>query len=211
MTLAETRAATASPVCVPTTLPFKPFRQGKLDHLCGLYALINGLRRARHGHYAVNEAADQEVFKTMVEALDGHCRPSELLCQCLSAAAFEICLQALQASLLAEQGLHLTAIWPLRDRQMMDIAEIADLVRAHLARYGTSAVLQFMTPSHIHWTVIDVVTYDRLIFADSAWFTSQPIADCQSGDAWELREGHLSFEELLLLEVAPVRDQPARS
>jgi hypothetical protein len=48
----------------------EPFGQGSFDKLCGLLAVINGIRLARHGYAPVSKAFARRLFETGTDFLD---------------------------------------------------------------------------------------------------------------------------------------------
>ncbi len=48
----------------------EPFHQGELDSLCGIYAIINAIKRATTGEHAIEHSAWPWLFAELLRELD---------------------------------------------------------------------------------------------------------------------------------------------
>lgn len=143
----------------------RPAKQGTLDGLCGVYAIINALRRASSNR--VPPAICREAFRHLIKSIpkaDMHA--------------------ALTDGLDVDECLHIgrRAFRKLRRDHSLDIrisrpwAGCADLT---LDRYlgaleridrqdGTAAIIRFSKPGYTHWTVAGR-PYPTVLSVEDSW------------------------------------------
>ena len=155
-------------MCSSLPPPSRPFTQGHLSSLCGLYALLNGVQLALWPHSLLTPAQLKKLFARSVEHLDNErILPAVLRAGITENAWLRLCL------VVIGQAVHLTGT-RLRRRfflqhvdQLTGGTALADIKRE--LRQGHPVVVM-LWGGYNHATVI--VGYDRtrLILFDSAGY-----------------------------------------
>ena len=141
--------------------PPRPYQQGALDGLCGVYAVTNSLallcpeltHEACRRLFRVVLRGQVEASGTSVASLWKGCGPRKL--RCLLRLATE--------HVRAAHGLPVHATWPEANPKTLAALWCAlesELQAGHLVIVGLAGV-------HRHWTVIRRITPDTLWLADS--------------------------------------------
>jgi hypothetical protein len=176
----------STPVPEPS---LSPYRQGGLDALCGLYAIINAMRRC------LGEAYDEiwpDVFEALLLSTEREVGLAEALTLGIRTKPFRAILQYATWTMAEQYGLAFssTQMSDAPPRLALDISaptsadEYARIVRAWTSR-PQAAVLIGIKRRHrpLHWTVIERVTRRRLLLLDSAGIDQIRRKDCRIAKA----------------------------
>ena len=152
------RARGTAGVAVP-----KPFEQGDLDGLCGVYAVVNATRLAAHPHRRLRAADGYDLFAALLAELADEGRLRGFVAAGLGPRVLAPLLRKAGRWLRERHGLGLEVSRPFAKRDQPEPEECLRVLAEHLARSGTAAIVG----SDEHWTVVRGVTPKRLLLADS--------------------------------------------
>lgn len=161
-----------------------PYRQGRLDSLCGIYALINGFAYARR-HDPLRYFPTKRLFTTLVARMakirgdtsfcgdgidhDEFRKLAKAACRfhCKKGHAFEL----LPPKALLDQPYSKKASDDrLRREWLRAASDITDI----------AVILDINTPWISHWSVLAGVDEDRLLLFDSNGMRSSALADADA-------------------------------
>ena len=141
----------------------KPFEQGDLDGLCGVYAVVNATRLAAHPHRRLPAARCYELFAALLAELAGEGRLRGFVTRGLGGRVLARLLRRAGRWLRKRHGLALEVRRPFRKQDEPGPEECLRVLAEHLACPGTAVIVG----SDEHWTVVRAVTSKRLLLADS--------------------------------------------
>ena len=145
----------------------KPLRQGDLDGLCGVYAIINAVRCV---HPRLSKPMADRLFRELLRALaaDGQTKPGSMVYRGITSAMLARLIGTARRHLAAKHGLAFEAArLPRRPQpgRSWTMADLTSRLGDHLADGGV-AVLS-LRGSMAHWTVIVAVTPKLFRMRDS--------------------------------------------
>jgi hypothetical protein len=141
----------------------KPFEQGDLDGLCGVYAVVNAVRLAAHPHRRLSAAECRGLFAALLAELADEGRLRGFVAAGLGNRVLARLLRRAGRWLRKRHGLALEVRRPFAKRDEPGPEKCLRVLAEHLARSGTAAIVG----SDEHWTVVRAVTPKRLLLADS--------------------------------------------
>jgi hypothetical protein len=141
----------------------RPFEQGDLDGLCGVYAIVNAVRLAAQPHHRLRVADCRELFAVLLAELADEGRLRGFVTHGLGSRVLARLLRRAERWLRTQHGLTLEVHRPFRKQDQPEFDECLRVLTEHLERLGTAAIVG----SDEHWTVIRGVTAKRLLLADS--------------------------------------------
>ena len=141
----------------------KPFEQGDLDGLCGVYAVVNATRLAAHPHRRLRAADCYDLFAALLAELADEGRLRGFVAAGLGGRVMARLLRRADRWLRKRHGLVLEVSRPFAKRDQPEPDACLRVLTGHLARPGTAAIVG----SDEHWTVVRGVTPKRLLLADS--------------------------------------------
>ncbi|RDL49733.1 hypothetical protein BLJAPNOD_00841 [Ensifer sp. M14] len=161
-----------------------PYRQGRLDSLCGIYALINGFVHARR-HDPLRYFPTKRLFMTLVERM-AKIRGDTSFCgdgidydefRKLAKAACRFHREeGNQFELLSPKAL---LDQPYPKKASDDVAR-REWFRAASAIPDAAVILDINTPWMSHWSVLAGVDGDRLLLFDSNGMRGIAMASTQA-------------------------------
>jgi hypothetical protein len=146
----------------PARVP-RPFEQGDLDGLCGVYAVVNAVRLTAHPHRRLPTAECRELFAALLAELADEGRLRGFVAHGLGTRVLARLLRRAGRWLRKRHGLALEVRRPFAKRDEPGPEACLRALAEHLARPGTAAIVG----SDEHWTVVRAVTPKRLLLADS--------------------------------------------
>lgn len=141
----------------------KPFEQGDLDGLCGVYAVVNAARLAAHPHRRLPAAECRELFAVLLAELADEGRLRGFVAHGLGNRVLARLLRRTDRWLRKRNGLALEVRRPFAERGEPGPEACLRVLAEHLARPGAAAIVG----SDEHWMVVRAVTPKRLLLADS--------------------------------------------
>jgi hypothetical protein len=168
-------------------LEIAPYRQGQLDGLCGLYALINAIRLATHHHTG---EFGHGVWRELLLALLGE---AEDLVGTATAVVHGIRTKPLY-ELAKRAASHMANEYgvPVTVSRAPGPKHSFDGLVSHLAELTTktrSAVVIELTGDVRHWTVVKRVGTHSLQLFDSSGMERVKLASCRLKHEWAHNSG----------------------
>ena len=158
---------------------FNPYQQGKLDNLCGIYAIINAIRWGNLKSPRVRFSFDEceALAQEMISCLESQDRLYTTLKEGLMIPDMSLLLKAATKWLLEKKDISQVIHKPFHSELKLPMSSIADKVNAHISMSKSAAVL--VTAGDLeHWTVPIKISPTRLNFADSYGIPSIKVKDC---------------------------------
>jgi len=158
---------------------FKPYQQGKLDNLCGIYAIVNAIRWGNLKSPRVRFSFDEceALVQEMISCLEGQDRLYSTLKEGLMIPDMSFLLKATTKWLLENKDIAQVTDKPFHSASDLPMSSLTDKVNSHLSTPKSSAIL-VTTGDLDHWTVPIKVNLTRLNFADSYGIPSIKTKDC---------------------------------
>lgn len=144
-----------------------PFRQGSLDSLCGLYALINALRLAQSKGAFKARIDWHLVFRDLLEALDRKWWLRDIVYDGMDTKELQFCLTTAKAYLWRRHRILMQVAWPWKKKQRLTLTPELQKLRLMLERPNTVAMLSYSLKAYDHWSVIQEIRQDCIILCDS--------------------------------------------
>jgi hypothetical protein len=144
----------------------EPYHQGDLDHLCGLYAVVNSIGHSLRNNSPMDEPDCQKLFNRLVEHLRDTGMLARALTSGLSTAATSRMLAEAQSWLLKTKGVKLRRSKPFHRMSNLQYSDLINSISMHLAAPNTS-VLASISGRMDHWTVIREISPKSIMLFDS--------------------------------------------
>ena len=147
-----------------------PYRQGRLDGLCGVYAVINAVRLACAGERRRIHLPSRLLFEACLSFLELNQNLRESIIHGMDTDTILACLRIVQNYLQVKRGIELRQSRPFLRKRGLGIADIAHNVRLFLAKPHRSVLLGYdaARPDDGHWTVVQGVAHTHFILLDSS-------------------------------------------
>jgi hypothetical protein len=157
--------------------PPRPFVQGALDGLCGVYSIINGLAWALHTHKSpvdgpsrrtkrLNSRDCEELFAALTSALLKRKRRDAPIVDGLHSLDVSRLLRESALWLREHHRLELHVIRPFYHRRRISMQRAVRRLSLHLSEPGSAVIIGIESPWQ-HWTVAIAVDGRRLHLLDS--------------------------------------------
>lgn len=185
------------PLMVPGMPRRKPARQGDLDGLCGLYALINALELV--AVKPPGPALQMRLFVSLTEAL-----PAPRLRKALANGLDGKTLIKAARTAFPEHKKALGGVVkvsrPLRRQSFRTNADFTTTLTRLMTPGDVALIINFATPRYAHWTVVEAVKHGSLVLRDSLGTNSL------SMDRYTVKRGlyRILARETLMLQL-PVK------
>jgi hypothetical protein len=141
----------------------RPYRQGDMDGLCGLYAVINAVRLVAAPHRRLDDDACDELFAKLVGVLARHDQLRQAVSSGLARDDVARLLEGAQRWLDRTCDLQMTVNRPAKgSRRLAGKASLGRLTE-HLDQLGVAIV-----DADGHWTVARGTEGLRLVVLDSS-------------------------------------------
>jgi hypothetical protein len=139
----------------------RPYHQGELDSLCGVYCVVNAVRLAARSHRRLGHTTSTALFALLVRELDERHRLRKVVTSGMGSRLITRLLRGAGRWLHDELGLQLEVKRPFRKKDAP--GHCLELLAAHLQEPGTAAIVA----TEEHWTVAQAVGSKRLRLFDS--------------------------------------------
>ena len=149
-------------------LPPKPYRQGRLDGLCGVYACINAMRYLNAINHPRRRLPWRDLFYECLAHLSERWSVPDIATYGMSSAQLWSCAKHLRDTLESQHRVHTELSRPLIGVGFKSARQIFDLLEKHLIYLDHSAILGFYSDSYSHWTVLSHVSDGSVFLFDSA-------------------------------------------
>lgn len=162
----------ATRVTRPKAQTLSPLRQGDLDSLCGVYAVINAVRKSAHRHRLGSDDW-KSLFDLLVEAQEEKGDTAASVTQGIfSKRLWRLARKAV--SYCRSRSIPMTASRPI-SRSYWPALDLPAWLSVQADRPATAVVLGLVEPWD-HWTVLNRVGQRHITFYDSSWCRRIPIA-----------------------------------
>ncbi|SHF08703.1 hypothetical protein SAMN02745157_1605 [Kaistia soli DSM 19436] len=173
-----------------------PFRQGNLDTLCGLYAILNAIKLALGSETSTLSRRDwQRLFRKLLREADHRVGLVHATSHGVDAAPLRKLIAAADKHLAKRHGLRLIVERPFRASESVAFKTLERWLAEVLDERG-SAVIVGLGGAFDHWTTAHRLTADYLCFYDSAGINRVRLDRCR-------REQIVDGPSLLRIRLAP--------
>ena len=183
-------------------LPLLPFRQGELDGLCGIYAIVNAVRwaTAKRTH-GFDEAAWRRLFAALIFRAEETVGFLAALESGMDEQPVQEIARAAAAHMLAEHGIALTLTPALVRGEEASFDLLLRRLRVTTTSKTRVATLIRIRGCLDHWTVVKRVTAHSLELFDSSGYAGVRLANCRTEEEWVLggREYVIQPQRVLLI------------
>lgn len=156
----------------------KPFRQGDLDGLCSVYAVVNAVRLAIQAHGRFSRERYNDFYEQIVDAVDRLQGFGKVSRDGMTTPTVGQLLKQTSEVVRANLGYELEVRRPLLTRKRQSIRRAVDRLRLELMEPGT-AVLLGLEGKYNHWTVSYRITATSILLHDSIGLKRLAIRDCR--------------------------------
>ncbi len=139
----------------------RPYRQGDLDQLCGVYCVVNAVRLAALPYRRLGYVNSTALFEVLARKLDKRGWLRAVITAGMGIRLVAKLLRWARRWLRDKHELVLEVQKPFRKRD--DPGHCLDALAAHLAQPGTAAIVGTAD----HWTVVQAIGSKRLVLFDS--------------------------------------------
>lgn len=157
----------------------RPFLQGELDGLCGIYAIINAIRLAmgpRAGQLAAEHWHD--LFAELMAAADDLVGAMQATVSGIEVRPFRKVLKRAARHMRDEHGIEILADRLIPPGARPTIGEVLEALKAELTQPGHAAIVSFGGFLD-HWTVVRTYRSGMLELFDSCTLCRVSTANCR--------------------------------
>jgi len=173
--------------------PPKPYKQGRLDSLCGLYATINAMRFACQTAGIEDKVKWETVFRVMLEQVDARWRMVDILTEGTDKPEIQQCFRAAAVYLKRQHAIRLRVAWPWSNKTKINPAKALVQLGKKLD-HGRALFFGYEGHKESHWVAVTNVTRTHLILMNSSVGRTMKISDFVFHP-----EGHLSKSQTYVL------------
>lgn len=147
------------------SISVEPWQQGELDLLCGVYAVLNGIKTAAPMHASIKSQWD-DIFYAIACKLEDDAASFNILSYGLNRRSLGIALRAAGDWLESNSGSQLFVSWPFYSSPTVKAESVLMRLQDHLSVPNTAAIV-CVSGRIDHWTVVTDVTARRVRLFDS--------------------------------------------
>lgn len=185
----------------------RPYLQGNLDSLCGIYALINAIRWALRNELASAKGPHwEELFRKLTNHAVKEMGHLDLPTSGLSLYPMIGLTHVARDHVLEHLNTELLLRRPFALRKPQYASQTIETIEAHLVR-PNAAVLAAVYGTLNHWSVIKNFDNHRALLFDSDHQSQLPISAFQSAQFINVkkRRAHVQAGSVILLELKASR------
>lgn len=166
----------------PNSKPLRPYRQGDLDALCGLYTVINSIRWCLRGHDIASQGPNwHDLFSELSDYAVKEIGHLSISSMGLGLNAMIWLMRTAQEHMRTVHGINIRTTRPFALKKPSDLNQPALAIENHLKNDNSSAL--FAVYGRInHWSVATEITATRAKLFDSNGLNYLPIKSFQSTD-----------------------------
>ncbi|MDF2232406.1 hypothetical protein P2H44_07545 [Albimonas sp. CAU 1670] len=157
--------------------PLRPLQQGRLDGLCGVYAIVNAVRLIVDGRSRMTLPASQDLFGTLIDILADDGKLQKAMTDGVPPKRLRKLAAAACEWVDSELGLSISTDRPFAGNRSLLFAEAAATMRSELA--GEQGHAAYIIGTVEHWTVIRSVSACQIRLFDSAGMGHWTVARCR--------------------------------
>ena len=167
----------------------KPFEQGELDGLCGIYSIINSVRRIKEGKILKADEAGiderNELFLAILNYLHNHYHGLVFMIDGISIQAIAGILRD-----IIEPKYNITRKRPFDKRPDVKLPEFWDSMQSFMKDTPNGAILLGLGGKHDHWTVVESITDKGMYVMDSDGLIHFNRGSCTTSARTGVRKKH---------------------
>jgi len=157
----------------------KPFRQGGLDGLCGVYSVINATRLAAWPTLRLTREPCNDLFSLLTADLNARTKLFKVLTNGSRDFVVRRLLREADSWLRDRYGMRLRHRRPFPEASFSR-SRIAAILRRHLAEDHTSAIIG-LSGCLEHWSVVRAVKPKTILLFDSSGMKRLPVTPAYGG------------------------------
>lgn len=171
----------------------KPYKQGRLDSLCGLYATINAMRLACQTAGIRDRVNWETVFRVMLEQVDARWRMVDIVTEGTDKPEIQQCFRAAAVYLKRRHSMKLRVTWPWSNKTKLNPSKALIQLGKRLDN-GRALFFGYEGHKESHWVAVTDVTNTHLILMNSSVGQKMKLSDFVFHP-----EGHLSKKQTYVL------------
>lgn len=183
--------------------PIRPYKQGELDGLCGLYAIINSIRWCLRGHALSSKGQHWcDVFAVL-----NNYAVKELVNLSIASTGTGLnsmiwLLRTAQEHMIDVHGVHIRTHRPFALSKPKQSVQITETILNHLNHPNSSALLAIYGAVN-HWTVTTEITNNTVKLFDSDRSQTMSATTLQPADlvSKKQRRSHIQPGSLICLSL----------
>ena len=162
----------------------RPVKQGNLDALCGVYAVVNALEQV--GVVGRRSTLHRGLFEKLVLSMTPHQVRSSLICGLEAEDLLSISRKAFRW-MRSAHGIDLRMRRPFVDREFEGTSDYFATLRTQSESWCHAVIIGFDLPGGSHWTTVRLIEGRRLYVRDSGRMTHLDLR------RFELTQGRYRF------------------
>ncbi|MEJ5087162.1 hypothetical protein [Brucella pseudogrignonensis] len=181
----------------------RPYLQGNLDSLCGIYALINAIRWALRNELASAKGPDwEELFRRLTNHAVKEMGHLDLPTSGLSLYAMIGLIHVARDYVSEELNVELLFRRPFAIKKPTDADQTSESISRHLQQSSTAALAAVYGKLN-HWSVITAIDAKQAQLFDSERIKHLPITNLQPKEFVDRREqrSHVQPSNVILLKT----------
>ena len=146
---------------------WRPYRQGQLDSLCGIYAIVNAVQAVLGSRQAFSQADASELFEVLMRRSSERWGEASVVVEGLGPAEVWHLVGHARRH-LRTKGLGLTFDRPFRSAPIRTLPQLVRRLGTLIGPAGSGVIICPLEGRHSHWTVLTGVLPGSLRIADSS-------------------------------------------
>jgi len=146
-----------------------PIRQGSIDHLCGVYSVLNATEVVI-GKYRVDRKRKRKASqrKTLFNDLIGHLAKNDLLKEALTAGIDDIDIGLIDVAIESVRSYQNRKMRKRKafETDLVSLDEYWEKLSQHLSQSDSAAII-LLSGRIEHWTCVKAITPEVMILSDS--------------------------------------------
>lgn len=147
-----------------------PYRQGSLDQMCGVYAIVNAVRAASQHTDRMSKSAGSELFAVLAKHLEDRRLLAKALTYGVTTPTMSQLLQVARTWTDERRGRHLRWTKPYHTQPQANPRLVIDRIGCHLEQLTAAAIIGVFGRMD-HWTVVSEVLERTITLSDSYGIT----------------------------------------
>lgn len=171
----------------------RPVKQGSLDALCGVYAIVNALEMV--GVVGRRSELHRELFRKLIAALPPHELRGAVVCGLSGEELLRAARRAFRW-LRRTHGVDLRIRAPLADCAFDETAQFIEFLGTRARDWRRAVIICVEFPGGSHWTVVRAIEGRKLYLRDSGRMTRLDL------DRFDVTSGRYRFlaQETLVIQ-----------
>ena len=160
-------------------LHLRPFRQGDLDGLCGIYAIVNAIRWALGTSSDLDDEDWQALFASLLRAAEKQSGTASAVTSGINTRPLRSLMRKAADYMADQHGLELKLSRPLKGKRKASLKRVIAELRRQADRPQT-AVLIGLGGHLVHWSVVASVNAHFISLFDSSGHRRIRLDNCRA-------------------------------